>query len=279
MKTFTWGELITGSEEKLGICYMSGRNSLKKERGAPAVRFFIPGSLPNPDHLLILDPETLSSLRQKSHSLKWFLPFYAQRGCFIALSNACKPPREWVAGLEDRDLFLCVSRFDPYLLQSRLSSLVKEKTEETRTLHANLVMIDGKGVLLTGEAGSGKTCCAVALVRKGHGWGADDTVILKKISPTAILGSAHPATKGLLHLRGRGIVSVSECFREVSLVDQAVIHLIAELAADGVVEPIPESVGNMRMIMGVPIRHVRLRREIDGVTAASKILNLVHQGI
>jgi HPr kinase/phosphorylase len=278
MKPLAWGDLISGSEEKLGICFMSGRSSLLKKRKAPAARLYKPGDFLDPEHLLILDPGTLSAVCRKSRtdSAGSLQRLHDRRISFIAISDACMPPQEWIAWSEDPGFLLCVSRHDQYLLKSRLIGLLKEKVEETQIIHANLVVVDGKGILLIGEAGSGKTRCALALIRKGYGWVADDTVILKKDSSATIWGSAHPKTKGLLHLRGRGIVRISECFREVSVKDEAAIRLIVELTAFGETDQKTEPVQDTRNIMGVSIRHIKLQREAHAELIASRILELVH---
>lgn len=79
-------------------------------------------------------------------------------------------------------------------------------------MHANLIAIDGKGVLISGPSGSGKTLLALHLFRRCHhasidiGWIADDQVMFE-MGDEQLVGSAPQPIKGKIEIRGFGIVN------------------------------------------------------------------------
>ena len=96
------------------------------------------------------------------------------------------------------------------------------------TIHANLLRVRRVGVLLIGEPGIGKTRCTVELVRRGYAMVADDAVRITRIAGD-LVGRAPTSTKGLLHVRGSGLVDASEVFGKGSFAEKAVIRVCVEL--------------------------------------------------
>lgn len=92
------------------------------------------------------------------------------------------------------------------------------------TLHATLIALNGKGVLLTGKSGSGKSDLALKLIAdKGAMLVADDVVVVEK-KYGKIYGKAPQNISGKMEIRGIGIVEYpyldsAEIVLEISLVD------------------------------------------------------------
>lgn len=72
-------------------------------------------------------------------------------------------------------------------------------------VHATAVARDGRAVLITGPAGSGKTTLALRLMALGAGLICDDRVRLHAEGGTLIAGPA-PNIAGLIEVRGVGIL-------------------------------------------------------------------------
>jgi serine kinase of HPr protein (carbohydrate metabolism regulator) len=115
---------------------------------------------------------------------------------------------------------------------------------EAERVHATVIAISGRGALIRGPSGSGKSDLALrclglgrsALVRDGVDLVADDQVLLwrdARHEPPRLLASAPAALRGKLEVRGVGIL-------EVAVVDDAEIVLIADLASEGPIERFPE---------------------------------------
>lgn len=73
-------------------------------------------------------------------------------------------------------------------------------------IHASCVAIDGRGVLLVGKSGAGKSDLALRLIDDGARLVADDRTILFAVRG-ALHGKAPESIKGLMEIRGVGIVA------------------------------------------------------------------------
>lgn len=99
-----------------------------------------------------------------------------------------------------------------------------EKLAPVETLHGVFVQIYGKGVLITGESGMGKSEIALELIKKGHLLVADDRVDCALIHKQ-IIGHAPEILKQMLEIRGVGIINVSKMFGVASVLEKAIVDL------------------------------------------------------
>ncbi|TVR96800.1 MAG: hypothetical protein EA406_11025 [Rhodospirillales bacterium] len=77
------------------------------------------------------------------------------------------------------------------------------------TVHATCVAIDGRGVLLRGPSGAGKSDLALRLISGGAELVADDYIDVDCRVGNRLFGSAPPGIRGLLEVRGVGVVRVA----------------------------------------------------------------------
>ncbi len=99
-------------------------------------------------------------------------------------------------------------------------------------VHASCVALGGRGVLLRGAPGAGKSDLALRLIEAGAVLVADDQVALS--SDGGRLLAAPPATiAGLLEVRGVGIV-------RVEYLAECPVHLVVDLAPRDAVARMPE---------------------------------------
>lgn len=73
---------------------------------------------------------------------------------------------------------------------------------------ATCVAIGGRGVLIEGPPGSGKSALALALIDRGAALVGDDGVLLEAAG-ARLLARPHPNTRGLLEIRNLGLVRFS----------------------------------------------------------------------
>ncbi|MDR1354491.1 MAG: HPr(Ser) kinase/phosphatase [Oscillospiraceae bacterium] len=106
-------------------------------------------------------------------------------------------------------------------LASKLASLV--------SLHGELMVIYGEGVLLTGDSGIGKSETAIELIRRGHHLVADDLVDLRRIAHDTLTGAAPSNIRYFVELRGIGIVNVKKMFGNDAVKMSSQIDLVVEM--------------------------------------------------
>ncbi|MGN0906155.1 MAG: HPr(Ser) kinase/phosphatase, partial [Bullifex sp.] len=97
---------------------------------------------------------------------------------------------------------------------SRMSYVVLDEVfAKSETIHGVLTEVFGIGVLITGDAGIGKSETALELIERGHRLVSDDTVKLKNISGTLLIGSgANPVLAHHMEIRGIGIINVASMY-------------------------------------------------------------------
>lgn len=90
------------------------------------------------------------------------------------------------------------------------------------TVHGSAVAWKDRGLLITGESGSGKTALAVELIALGAGLVADDWVLVERGRAVGLVMSPPAPIAGLVELRGIGLV-------RLTYTDQAPLMCIVDM--------------------------------------------------
>lgn len=139
-------------------------------------------------------------------------------------------------------------------------------------MHGTCVLFEGRGVLLLGPSGSGKSDMALRLIDESEAGGlpaklvADDQVLVNR-EDGALVASPPPALAGLMEVRGLGIIPVENALR-------APLCLVVELKSADAIERLPEPATQVMRILGIDIpkaeidpRHAsataRLRKAVE----------------
>ncbi|MBS3971837.1 MAG: HPr(Ser) kinase/phosphatase [Erysipelotrichia bacterium] len=144
----------------------------------------------------------------------------------ITRSHECPPILMEVAQAKNFPIFRTTLK--TYQLMVDVISYLDEQLSESDTIHGVLMSVYGKGVLITGESGMGKSELGLELIRKGHVLIADDRVDVRRIHNT-IYGSAPELLKGYLELRGIGIIDIERMFGASSMLDTMRIDFVVYL--------------------------------------------------
>jgi serine kinase of HPr protein (carbohydrate metabolism regulator) len=112
---------------------------------------------------------------------------------------------------------------------------------------ATCVAIGGRGVLIEGAPGSGKSSLALALIDRGAVLVGDDGVMLEAHGGTLIV-RPHPRTRGMLEVRNLGVL-------DFAVRDDVAISLAVTL--DAAAPRFIEDAGT-RVLCGASVPHVLL---------------------
>jgi HPr kinase/phosphorylase len=108
--------------------------------------------------------------------------------------------------------------------------LFKPKTSKTTThIHGVFVRLEGKGVLIIGKSGIGKSEIALDLIHKGHALISDDSVVFYKKDKTNIIGEAPSIIRNLIEVRGLGVLDIKKLFGSKSISLRNKLSLVIEL--------------------------------------------------
>ena len=110
-----------------------------------------------------------------------------------------------------------------------LSALLEDKLAPTTRLHGVLVDVYGLGVLIQGDAGIGKSECALELVKRGHILVSDDMVEIRQKRGDVLLGSCPEPLKHYMEVRGLGIIDIKLLFGIGSILNASQIGLVVYL--------------------------------------------------
>ncbi len=112
------------------------------------------------------------------------------------------------------------------ILRSRLQNLLAETT----LIHGVLMDVFGTGVLVTGQAGIGKSELALELISRGHSLVADDSVKLTRINDHTLEGSCPTLLRDFLEVRGLGVLNIRRMYGDASTRYRKITKLIVQLA-------------------------------------------------
>ena len=96
------------------------------------------------------------------------------------------------------------------------------------SMHATLLEIYGRGVLITGISGIGKSEIALELIRRGHRLIADDRVEISKVN-NELIGVCPELTTGIMEVRGIGIIDVTRVFGINAYKEKEKINVFVDL--------------------------------------------------
>ena len=115
-----------------------------------------------------------------------------------------------------------------YQLIVDLVSFLSEKLAPSDNMYGVMMNIYGKGVMITGKSGIGKSELALDLINRGHMLVADDRVDVTRVH-TSILTQAPKILKRMLEIRGIGIVDVTRIFGANAYLNKCQLDFVIKL--------------------------------------------------
>jgi HPr kinase/phosphorylase len=128
----------------------------------------------------------------------------------------------------------------------------------TCLVHGCLVDVQGVGVLVQGDSGSGKSEAVIGLLQRGASLVADDVVRLRMVEEREIVGTAPDTTRNMIEIRGLGILNVAALFGVGAVRMSKRVDLVVKLVTGQAVADM-ERVGvcdRRDPLMGLPVSTV-----------------------
>ena len=269
-------EEIISCRERLGITQVW--NSGGASGPVSAVRIGVPEAETEDAHapvVMILPPEAQRC--GDSAALAPTLPSASRRGiACVALAEAKEVPEGLRRLYASRQAPVFASAYDAWLLRSRLIGLLQEKGGRRIMVHGVLVRWAGRGVLILGESGTGKTACGLALVGRGGQWVADDAVVLRRRGDL-LFGRGHCRTRDMIAVRGRGIVDARGLLGAGAVCREAQVAAAIRLVRDreGRATARGEKNGSSTDFLGIAIPARSLRVDPDREQLAPRVIRSV----
>ena len=95
---------------------------------------------------------------------------------------------------------------------SSIITYLKDALAPRITRHGVFLEVYGEGILLIGDAGSGKSEAAIELLKRGHRLISDDAVEIRRVATNALMGTAPELIRNYIELRGIGIINVAKLY-------------------------------------------------------------------
>jgi HPr kinase/phosphorylase len=129
------------------------------------------------------------------------------------------------------------------------------------SLHASCVSLSGRGVVLLGPSGSGKSDLALRLIDAGGRLVADDRLVVERRGER-LIGRPPEAVAGLIEVRGLGIMRIEHCAATP-------LDLVVELGGAGPWPRVPEPATHE--VLGIALRCLRLDPSAPSTCAKIKL--------
>ena len=103
------------------------------------------------------------------------------------------------------------------------------KNETQVSVHGVALEAMGRGILITGESGIGKTTASIEVMKPGFFWIADDLAVIKKNFAGILNMTGHPKIRKYLHTNHTGIIEVSQLIPKNQIKKKTKLQAIIEV--------------------------------------------------
>ena len=185
----------------------------------------------HPNRIQIVGPSELAYLHKlKRGSLEDALDhLFSANPAAILLSDGIRAEPALIAAAQRTATPVMRSPLPDAQLIFELQYFLTNALAEPVTVHGVFMEVMGRGVLLTGEAGIGKSELALELVNRGHRLIADDAPSFARIAPDILNGSCPSLLAGFLEVRGLGILNIRAMFGDSAIKPNKYLRLIVHL--------------------------------------------------
>jgi HPr kinase/phosphorylase len=186
-----------------------------------------------PNRVQIVGAEELKYLDALDARQRWdtIAKIMSYRPAAILVTRDQGVPNDLKAAAEESQTPVWGSPMRGHELLTHLQYHLARALARRITLHGTFLEVYSIGVLLTGDAGAGKSELALELVTRGHRLIADDAPEFTQIAPDVLDGTCPEILKDLLEVRGIGVLNVREMFGDTAVKRNKYLRLIVHLAS------------------------------------------------
>ena len=154
---------------------------------------------------------------------------FSYRSPALLIARNIEPCPQCLEMAKKHNVTLLRSKEATSTIVSDIIAWLKAALAPSITRHGVLVEVYGEGLLVIGDSGMGKSEVAVELLKRGHRLIADDAVEIRKISESALVGTAPELIRNYVELRGIGIVNVAKLFGMGAVRSENEINLVVNI--------------------------------------------------
>ena len=238
-RTVTVAQLIEAKGEELSLRILCGKNNINREITKASVNR--PG-LALDGHMENYRSEIIQIIGRGEYAFCAKLPYDALKANFKKMLESDSVPCVVVtAGMKvlpairqackEGNVPLFTTSLDTATFVSELIAYLDDCISPRTHMHGVLVKVSGLGVLIRGDAGIGKSECALELIKRGHILVADDVVEVQRRRGHVLIGSCPPMLQHYMEVRGLGILDIELLFGVGSSIDSTQIEMEVNLVA------------------------------------------------
>ncbi len=229
-------ELFDQQKDKLALRWLAGVKGDQRMLEAvdtiarrPSLAGYLNAIYPN--KVQIMGSEELAWLDSLDSRQRWEtiqkIVQYRPLALVISKNQSC--PEDLRDAAEESETPLWTSPKRGHELLNHLSYHMARTLAPRVTLHGVFMEIYSIGVLITGEAGSGKSELALELLSRGHRLVADDAPEFTQIAPDVLDGTCPELLQDLLEVRGLGVLNVRDMFGDTAVKKNKYLRLMVHL--------------------------------------------------
>lgn len=165
----------------------------------------------------------------------FFSAIKSVNGCFIFSDDTITKLEYFVSHLQAWSIPYLTTKESSMKLLPILTTFIHLQLAPQIIQHGTFLEIFGKGVLLTGESGVGKSLTALYCLERQHRLIADDAPSFKRVG-TQILGRCPDELLQRLEVRQIGIIDVTHSFGALAFAQEHRLDLVIQMHADTTVQ-------------------------------------------
>jgi HPr kinase/phosphorylase len=285
-------ELFEQLQQSLGLRWLAGRSGkdIRTDRNEftskrPSLAGYL--NVIHPNKVQILGLAELAWLDRLDARLRWenLAKIIEQQPLALVISQGQTCPADLQHACEEANIALWVSDKRGFECLNLLQHFLSNRLAPQTTLHGVFMEIFSFGVLITGEAGAGKSELALELISRGHRLVADDQPEFTQITPSIIEGSCPALLQDMLEVRGLGIMNIRQMFGDTAVKTSKYLKMIVNLLHfkpdhNDATFRLTGSASNQRVLdMDIPVFHLPVApgRNLAVLTEVAVRLQILRQ--